>query len=142
MGSGDTLKVWLRIMSAINIVNMPTVSALFFIRVRAIYFYNKHVTAFFGCCLLGVLASFVFETVVGQTRCSKTSSCFKNQHRDAWSYIATAVYDSLMYLSISWRLASLSTAETWKARFKSFFTGDGLCWLSKALLQSGQLYYL
>jgi hypothetical protein len=47
-----------------------------------------------------------------------------------------------MYLSISWRLASFSTSNTWQASFKSFFTGDELGWLSKVLLQSGQLYYL
>jgi len=31
---------------------------------------------------------------------------------------------------------------TWSARAKSFFTGDGLHHLSKAMLQSGQAYYL
>lgn len=32
--------------------------------------------------------------------------------------------------------------NTWRARAKSFFTGVGLHHLSKALLQSGQAYYL
>jgi hypothetical protein len=40
-------------------------------------------------------------------------------------------------------MVSLSMVSgTWSARAKSFFTGDGLHHLSKALLQSGQVYYL
>jgi hypothetical protein len=33
-------------------------------------------------------------------------------------------------------------SDTWRARVNSFFTGKGLHNLSKALLQSGQVYYL
>jgi hypothetical protein len=57
--------------------------------------------------------------------------------------IVTAVNDTLVYVAISYRLATISMVSgTWRARAKSFFTGNGLHSLSKALLESGQVYYL
>jgi hypothetical protein len=57
--------------------------------------------------------------------------------------ILTAVNDTFVFLAISHRmLSSAMVGRTWSARAKSFFTGDGLHQLSKALLQSGQVYYL
>ena len=123
---------------------MPANSALFFIRVRAVYWRNKYVTAFFGSYWLAILGFFIFDSISGIMRCSDigpSTRCFVDQHTDAWGYIATAVYDTLMYLSISWRLASFVQANRWQDRLKLFFTGDGFGCLSKALLQSGQMYY-
>jgi hypothetical protein len=57
--------------------------------------------------------------------------------------ILTVVYDTLIFLMISYRVVSISmVSDTWSARAKSFVRGDGLHHLSKALLQSGQAYYL
>ena len=57
--------------------------------------------------------------------------------------ILTAVNDTFVFLAISYRMVSLSTVSgTWTARAKAFFTGDGMYHLSKALLHSGQIYYL
>ena len=39
-------------------------------------------------------------------------------------------------------VSTAMVGSTWRARTKSFFTGEGLFYLSKALLQSGQVYYL
>jgi hypothetical protein len=64
------------------------------------------------------------------------------EHKDAWGYIATAAYDTLLYLAMSLRLASIAVVDSWQDQLKSFVTGDGLGWLSKVLLRSGQLYYL
>jgi hypothetical protein len=53
------------------------------------------------------------------------------------------VNDTLVFLAISYRMTSFAMVKsTWRARTKSFFTGDGLYYLSKVLLQSGQIYYL
>ena len=132
-------------MGVVNILIMPANSALFFIRVRAVYSGNKYVTVFFGGCLFGILVLFAYESVVGLTICSGAGAssprCYKNKYSDAWAYIASAVYDTLMYLWISWQLATLSTSARWQDPFKSFFTGEGLGWLTKVLLRSGQLYY-
>jgi hypothetical protein len=57
--------------------------------------------------------------------------------------VLTAVNDTLVFLAISYRMVSSAMVScTWSARARSFFTGEGLHQLSKALLQSGQVYYL
>jgi hypothetical protein len=57
--------------------------------------------------------------------------------------ILTAVNDTLVFVAISYRMVSLSLVSgPWSVRLKSFFTGYGMHHLSKALLQSGQAYYL
>jgi hypothetical protein len=57
--------------------------------------------------------------------------------------LLTAVNDTFVFLAISYRMVSSAmVVSTWRARSQSFFTGDGLLYLSKALLQSGQVYYL
>jgi len=120
---------------------------LFFIRLRAVYLRNKYVIIFFASGWLVVLSIFTLDSIKAIRECSKPvhppqSTCFQLRHSEAWGYIATAVYDTLMYLAISWKLASFAAVERWQNRLRSFVTGDGLGWLSKVLLQSGQLYYL
>jgi hypothetical protein len=62
---------------------------------------------------------------------------------DTVPIIVTAVNDTLVIFAISYRmLSSAMIRSTWRARTKSFFTGDGLMLVSRALLQSGQVYYL
>jgi hypothetical protein len=132
-------------MSVVNMVIMPAASALFSIRLIAVYSHNKCILAFFGICWLFILGFFVLESARGISRCLdivQSTQCFTVHPVDAWGYIATACYDTLMYLFVSWKLASFSVVNRWQDRLRSFFMGDGLGWLSRVLLQSGQMYYL
>jgi hypothetical protein len=131
--------------AAVNTIMMPATSILFFIRLRAVYLHDKCIVTFFGSCWLVTVGFFVFDSAHGIPRCSnidQLAQCFALQPPDAWGYIATAAYDTLMYISISWQLTLFAKDEIWQDRLWSFFTGDGLGWLSKVLLQSGQIYYL
>jgi hypothetical protein len=131
--------------SVLNMVIMPATSVLFFVRLSAVYSRNKYVMSFFGSFWLITLGIFIFDSIKGLLRCSDigpSTRCFSLQHQDAWGYMATSIYDTLAYLSISWQLASFAPADRWYDRLKSFATGEGLGWLSKVLLQSGQIYYL
>jgi len=133
------------LISALNIVMMPAASTFFFIRLSAVYSCNKYIMGFFGLCWLIILGLFVSESVQGILRCSKvieSTQCFTERHVDAWGYIATAAYDTLMYIFISWKLASSALVDKWQDRLRAFATGNRLGWLSKVLLQSGQMYYL
>lgn len=57
--------------------------------------------------------------------------------------LLTAVFDTLVFLAISYRMVfNNAFGNTWRVRASSFFTGHGLYSMSKALLQSGQIYYL
>jgi hypothetical protein len=125
-----------------NILIMPAVSGLFYIRLSAVYSHNKYIMVVFGSCWLGLLAIFIFDSVTVFTRFSRSTACFVIKHSDAWGYIATAVYDTLMYFAISWRLASFASIDGWKSQARSFITGGGLGGLAKVLLRSGQVYYL
>ena len=134
-----------RVIGAANLLIMPAVSGIFFVRLTAIYSYDKYIVTFFGSCWLVILGIFVFDTTTVLSRFiarDKSIQCFAVKRNDAWGYIATASYDTLMYIAISWQLASFGKSNHWKYRMKSFFTGGGLSRLSKVLLRSGQLYYL
>jgi hypothetical protein len=124
---------------------MPAVCGLFFVRLSAIYGGNKYVMTFFGLCWLAVLGIFIYDTTTVLSRFKNDRAsfqCFSVKSFDAWEYIATASYDTLIYLALSWQLASLGINDGWKSRLKSFFTGGGLGGLAKVLLRSGQAYYL
>lgn len=135
-----------RFEAIINIIAVPAISLLFLLRVTAIYLHNKVVIAIFAACWLALLGSFVLDSLTmlsGFMRPSKAKLCnLPGRTTDAWAYIANAVFDTLVYLAISWRLASTSMSSSWMGRLKSFVKGDGLLGLSKVLLRSGQFYYL
>ena len=123
---------------------LPAASGLFFVRLKGVYSRNKYVMAFFASSWLVVLAIFLWTSLKNILRCSlaKELTCLRFRPFDSWGYIATAVYDTFVYLAISWQLAAMATVDRWQDRLKSFITGDGLGWLSKILLRSGQVYYL
>jgi hypothetical protein len=141
----DASETLITLKEALNVVIMPTASALFFIRLRAVYSRNNYMTAFFGFWLLVILAFFLFDSArvaMHRSEIAQSERYWTAHYIDAWGYIATAAYDTLMYLSISWQLASFAVVDRWQDRLRLFVTGNGLGWLSKVLLQSGQMYYL
>ena len=122
---------------------MPAACGLFFIRVRTVHRHDKHITIFFGFGWVVTLSFFLFDgtrDIMRYFGLVRLTLFYPNM--DALAYISTATFDTLMYLSISWRLASFATIDRWQDRLRLFITGNGLGWLSKVLLQSGQMYYL
>jgi len=133
--------------AVVNVVTVPAISLLFLLRVTAIYLHNRIVMTFFGVCWWGLLLAFVLDSTtifsdflhLDQYRpCSLVG-----RTTDAWAYIASGIFDTLIFLAISLRLASTSMiGNSWRDRLSSFVRGKGLLRLSKILLRSGQLYYL
>jgi hypothetical protein len=127
----------------LNVVIMPAACGLFFIRVRTVYRHDKHIIIFFGFGWVVTLTFFLLDStgdIMQYFGLAQPTHFYP--HMDALAYISTAVFDTLMYLFISWRLASFATIDRWQDRLRLFVTGNGLGWLSKVLLQSGQIYYL
>ena len=60
----------------------------------------------------------------------------------SFGFIAAAVYDTIVFVSISYKLVVSSFADNWTGRLKSFFRGQYMGHISRVLLKSGQLYYL
>ncbi|KDR70733.1 hypothetical protein GALMADRAFT_230017 [Galerina marginata CBS 339.88] len=121
---------------------------LFFIRVRAIYHGNYFVAAFFLILWLGVLVgTSTIPWAIRAAEIGPTEYCFTGGNVPGYlaaSGAITLVFDTLVYLAITWKL----TRDLYIARHRSdggawaLFTGGNLPMFSKGLLQDGQVYYL
>lgn len=132
--------------SVLFAVTQPATALLFYFRVNAIYLHEKQAIIFFGICWVAIWGCFLADAIytsLDTGRITGTDMCGFVKVGGGSSCIALAVYDTLVYMAISWRLSSQSNTERyWKARLASLTTGDGLYRFSKGLLRQGQLYYL
>ena len=102
---------------------------------------------FFALCWLSVAGCYIYDAVqavsqIGHVLDSNHCSLILRGRTGGLSYAAIALYDTAVFLAISWRLLSgLKTGDSWKSRIVSFFSGTGMFKLSRALLRNGQLYY-
>ncbi|KAF7972530.1 hypothetical protein HWV62_17828 [Athelia sp. TMB] len=125
----------------------PATALLFYARASAVYLHAKPAVVFFGLCWGAVFANYVVDGIntvlsFGQVPGTQICNVIKKKGHGT-SFIAIAVYDTIIYLAISWRLSSLSRAgDHWKARITSLATGRGLYSVSRGMLHEGQLYYL
>jgi len=131
----------------------PATSLLFLFRVKAVYNHSRLVTGLSSLLVLGLTGS-EYGLFFGISSCANyvadripyTRRCIAGVSNTTYvtiPIVMTAVFDTLVFLAISYRMVSVALSDnTWGARAKSFFRGDGLHRLSKALLQSGQAYYL
>ncbi|KIM88397.1 hypothetical protein PILCRDRAFT_255837 [Piloderma croceum F 1598] len=126
-------------------IGIPATSLLFFFRIRAVYRHSRIITTIFGIFWLAIAGLSIFIMLsITSNRIPYTRYCVEDitHTYTAVPILLTAVNDTFVFLAISYRMVSSAMVEsTWRARTKSFFTGDGLLYLSKALLQSGQVYY-
>ncbi|KZP18578.1 hypothetical protein FIBSPDRAFT_893377 [Athelia psychrophila] len=119
-------------------IGMATTSFLFFLRVRAIYTKSRYITHFFGALWLATIALTILFNTSLRGGCHSTSSKYS-----ALPSISTFVYDTLVFLAISYRLAADVVAEgSWRSRLLSAGMGRGLFSLSKSIMENGLLYYL
>ena len=127
------------------IVVLPSTSALFFFRVRAVYANNRAITAFFGFLLFALFGlCFMTPLVSESTHIGPTKRCITTKIK-TYGFapaVLNFVLDALVFISISLRISYYSIeGDTFRARMTSFFRGDGLPRLSRSILQGGQLYY-
>ncbi|KIM78349.1 hypothetical protein PILCRDRAFT_75720, partial [Piloderma croceum F 1598] len=126
-------------------LGLSSTSLLFLSRVRAVYDNSKIITAFFGSMWVATLGlSTIIPLSIDGEHIGLTNQCIKTDVRSFSSVpiIFNAVYDTLIFLAITFRIISYAIIkDSQSARARSFFRGDGLPRMSKALLQSGQIYY-
>ncbi|KAF8965461.1 hypothetical protein BDZ97DRAFT_1998710 [Flammula alnicola] len=125
----------------------PSTSLLFFFRIRAMYHDNKFIIVFFFLMWLAVVggsATAIFG--VSGLNIGTTKYCINGKLEPYVSAgaIVPMVYDSFVFVAISWRLMQLSTTEdpTLKEGAKVMIFGHNLSAFPKAMLQDGQAYYL
>ncbi|KAH8103809.1 hypothetical protein BXZ70DRAFT_1051449 [Cristinia sonorae] len=125
-------------------VSLPLNCLLFFFRIRALFHGNNVVIAFFGVLWLSTLATITAPFGVDGAHMGNTRFCVNTAVKEYASvgFIVGAVHDTIVFLTITTKLSTHSTAGSWKGRFQAFVSGGGMGSVSRALLKTGQLYYL
>ena len=129
------------------VVAVPSTSALFYFRLKAVYCNNKIATIFFGSLWFSLFGLSFLIPLSGAkgVHIGTTRRCINTEIPKYAStpLIFNAIFDTLVFFAISLRIMSFTiVGNTFRARMKSFFQGAGLPSISKSLLQDGQLYYL
>jgi hypothetical protein len=124
------------------IIAIPGSATLFFLRVRAVYYNNKIITAIFGSlwiALFGLSITVALSIKGGHLGLTLRCIVTKLEVYQMVLGITFNVFSTCVFVAITIRIMSFSLSES---RSGTFFRGYGLTPLPRALLQSGQLYYL
>jgi hypothetical protein len=128
------------------VLGVPSTSALFFFRVKAVYYRNKFIPGFFGLLLFALFGlSFLGPFALRGKHLGTTQRCIitTSERFGSVPILLNSIMDTLVFIAISFRIVSFSlVGDTFGAHMRSFFRGDSLPSLSRSILQGGQLYYL
>ncbi|KAG5652375.1 hypothetical protein H0H81_005237 [Sphagnurus paluster] len=125
-------------------VAFSSTSFLFFLRVRAVFLYEKNIVACFFVLWLGVVGGSISVTTAGRVvHLEPTQHCEEAALKPSAiaAPIMLAVNDTFVFLAISWRLLSGFRLRR-KKNLLGMLLGNYLSNLSRALLRDGQFYYL
>ncbi|KAF7335990.1 hypothetical protein MSAN_02312700 [Mycena sanguinolenta] len=132
--------------SICSMVSQAATAMLFFLRVTAVWHPNKIAYAIFSVLWIAVLGAGITAPLgvrgahIGPTMQCITTTVPDNVEAAA---IVPMINDTAIFLAINYRiLAHTIVADSFMARLRVFFRGNGLSALSQALLQSGQHFYL
>ncbi|KAG6326436.1 hypothetical protein ID866_12653 [Astraeus odoratus] len=133
--------------SAIQVISSATASYLFLKRVHTVYCMDRIATCVFSFLwLVGVGTSCaVFSGAVqDHIEIAYTKHCIRTKGSSALSvaYMDPILFDTLVYIAITWKILTTHRPEPRQSCWKAFWRGEALPRLSRALLQSGQQYYL
>jgi len=127
-------------------ISVSSTALLFFLRVRAIFHQSRLATYLFAFMWVATAAcSVTIPISVTAAHIGPTKFCTRTvvKQYGAVAIIVSSLYDTLIFLSISYRLLKFTSLKsTFLGRMKSFFTPTDLPSFSRALLQNGQEYYL
>ncbi|KZP05150.1 hypothetical protein FIBSPDRAFT_940636 [Athelia psychrophila] len=139
------IMLFLSLLVAVAAIRAISTSFLFLLRIRAVYQRSTSVTALFSILWLTTAALNIFTDAsirVGPLAYAQYCLNFPLQHY-AYPTISSFIFDTFVFIVISYRLAAdAATEQSWRARLQSVVTGKGLFRISRALMISGQLYYL
>ncbi|KZP28290.1 hypothetical protein FIBSPDRAFT_852798 [Athelia psychrophila] len=131
-----------------SVLAAASTSFLFLLRVRAVYSYSAVVITLFGCLWVGMIGgtayyikSLTAHHISTTDRCTESST---NNYLLILPTVVLGITDTIIFTAISYRLARNSiSADAGRCGWtRAFVKGDGLYSLSKALLKSGQVYFL
>ncbi|PPQ72067.1 hypothetical protein CVT24_008295 [Panaeolus cyanescens] len=144
-----------KVLGSLFCVSTGGITLLFFIRLRAVFLGDKRVSWAFAVLWLTVTCAQIMYPVkvhelVGVLNSQGKQICVIVTHEAAPLFsvaplITLFLYDTLVLLSISWKITtSLSLQEEQSPRkgIRTFVTGQYLPSFSRAILQDNQMYYL
>ncbi|KIK54011.1 hypothetical protein GYMLUDRAFT_264861 [Collybiopsis luxurians FD-317 M1] len=118
---------------------------LFFLRARAIYRSQKYMVALFAFLWVSVLAAcLTIPFGTSALNIGDTPYCINIFFKGftAASVIVPTIYDTVIFLAISYKLMSNSRSLAPDQSFRDRILGTNLPGFSRAMLQNGQKYYL
>ncbi|KAK7687675.1 hypothetical protein QCA50_008890 [Cerrena zonata] len=141
---GLNCAVTMRISAWFGAFSAPTNALLFLIRVNGVYHHSRLATVLFTLVWSSTFMSFVSPWAIHGSNIGPTSYCMVRvvAKYDGIVFATMATFDTVVFLAISFHVLSISSADTWHLRFMAFIKGRGIGRLSRALLQTGQLYYM
>ncbi|KAG6331684.1 hypothetical protein ID866_7407 [Astraeus odoratus] len=133
--------------AAFEVVSYATSSYLFLKRVHTIYYMNslvKHAFSFMWLVGVGTSCAVFSGAVHDYIEIADTKHCIRHK---SWSALAVAfmdpvLFDTLVYIAITWKILATHRLEPRQSCWKAFWRREALPRVSRALLQSGQQYYL
>ena len=122
----------------------PLNSSLFLLRIWGVFYGSKPVISLFSILWLSTFASFPSIFAIKSHSIGPTNYCIVQNapHLVSLAFTVTVVFDTLVFLAITFRIIFDSPVQGWKARLGLFFNGKNIDRISKALLQTGQVYYM
>ncbi|KAF7335962.1 hypothetical protein MSAN_02309600 [Mycena sanguinolenta] len=128
------------------VLSQTTTAILFFLRVTAVWYQSKIAYAVFFILCLAILAGGITVPMgVRGGHIGPTEQCIATvvpANVDV-AAIVPLINDTAVFLAINYRiLVHNIVVDSSMGRLQAFFSGKGLSTLSRALLQSGQHFYL
>ncbi|KAK7685227.1 hypothetical protein QCA50_011590 [Cerrena zonata] len=115
---------------------------LFLVRVKAVFGHSRRATYIFNTLWFiavgGVIATVPFAFSGSNDEVTHTCVITRIDKNEIVGSITVAIFDSAVFISISYHVISLQT--TARERWTSFFKGTDIGMISQVLLRTGQLY--
>ena len=117
---------------------------LFLIRILGVFNDAKIVKIGFTVLWLTTLCSFIAPFVASAVHIGPTKKCQINKVSAGSSsgFFVIAIYDTLVFIAIAFRILSDNLTRGWKAKMKMLLSGEQMGPIFRMVLQTGQLYYL
>lgn len=127
------------------VLSMILNSLLFVFRVRAVYLNSRKVTVIFSLLWLTNLSQ-LLPPIASALHISGGDDCDAILEMKPWvvtGFILTALFDTAVFVAISMQVLGFTgSVHTRRERMASFLNGKELGKITRAVLQTGQLYYL
>ncbi|KAK7679172.1 hypothetical protein QCA50_017750 [Cerrena zonata] len=137
-------EVAIKVVTWLVALALPTNSFLFFLRVRAVFLQSPYVVWVFFALWITTFASITVPFSFEDIQLGPTRWCINSVVREysAATFIAIFVFDTSVFLAISFKISTYGMTDDFRGRVNAFTTGRGMGYVSKVLLKTGQLYYL